>query len=266
MSDVDTIKCPVCASQIDGEVHACERCDTPHHVDCWEYAGGCAIFGCVPSEIVRTKGQELDLSALQRSTGKLISFYRVSSVIYVLASSFFLSFPIVSLLALKYISVTNDVAVLDKAVLLFFTILEKSWSVVVALVIVGVIAKSYYHYTVRADLNCAVEPQIKAPVAVLNQVSPSPFQQKTQSILKLIIKCSHFLSIPAFIVLGGLLVWNLVGTVEYFGYTAIYALFLLYFTMLVLNPIQTAHDNLLYLNSLENRFAESFKEKNTDFL
>lgn len=40
--------CPVCASIVtDNETqHVCESCSTPHHRDCWEYAGGCAIFGC----------------------------------------------------------------------------------------------------------------------------------------------------------------------------------------------------------------------------
>lgn len=40
--------CPVCACVVsDGEnQHICETCSTPHHKDCWDYAGGCAIFGC----------------------------------------------------------------------------------------------------------------------------------------------------------------------------------------------------------------------------
>lgn len=25
---------------------ACPRCETPHHQECWDWAGGCAIFGC----------------------------------------------------------------------------------------------------------------------------------------------------------------------------------------------------------------------------
>lgn len=41
-------KCPVCKYpllQLD-ELHKCPGCDTPHHVDCWQYNGGCAVFGC----------------------------------------------------------------------------------------------------------------------------------------------------------------------------------------------------------------------------
>src|SRR5688572_24640795 len=42
-----TSRCPVCANAIGGAARACTRCATPHHADCWEYSGGCAIYGCV---------------------------------------------------------------------------------------------------------------------------------------------------------------------------------------------------------------------------
>lgn len=38
--------CPVCACPIEADPVICPRCSTPHHADCWEYSGGCAIFGC----------------------------------------------------------------------------------------------------------------------------------------------------------------------------------------------------------------------------
>lgn len=38
--------CPVCGVPLAGEVRACERCDTQAHPDCWDWAGGCAIYGC----------------------------------------------------------------------------------------------------------------------------------------------------------------------------------------------------------------------------
>lgn len=39
-------RCPVCATGFEGRIRRCERCSTPHHGDCWDYAGGCAVFGC----------------------------------------------------------------------------------------------------------------------------------------------------------------------------------------------------------------------------
>jgi hypothetical protein len=39
--------CPVCASPLDAAPRHCPMCRTPHHRDCWEYFGGCAIYACV---------------------------------------------------------------------------------------------------------------------------------------------------------------------------------------------------------------------------
>src|SRR5687767_3674012 len=39
--------CPVCADSLGESVRPCPRCATPHHLDCWEYSRGCAIYGCV---------------------------------------------------------------------------------------------------------------------------------------------------------------------------------------------------------------------------
>lgn len=39
-------RCPMCGGAVsDGRV-ACRRCRTPHHRECWEYAGGCSMFAC----------------------------------------------------------------------------------------------------------------------------------------------------------------------------------------------------------------------------
>ncbi len=39
--------CKVCLEMIDGgPVVVCSSCRTPHHRECWEYAGGCSIYGC----------------------------------------------------------------------------------------------------------------------------------------------------------------------------------------------------------------------------
>jgi hypothetical protein len=35
-----------CNFEEDSEVKICNICNIPHHKDCWEYAEGCAIFGC----------------------------------------------------------------------------------------------------------------------------------------------------------------------------------------------------------------------------
>lgn len=39
-------RCPVCASSLDGAVTECRTCRTPHHHECWRYAGGCSTYAC----------------------------------------------------------------------------------------------------------------------------------------------------------------------------------------------------------------------------
>lgn len=39
-------RCPVCATSLAHDVVQCARCETPHHRECWEYAGRCAVFAC----------------------------------------------------------------------------------------------------------------------------------------------------------------------------------------------------------------------------
>jgi len=47
--------CPVCACPIEADtpddpLEICPRCRTPHHHDCWEYNGGCAVYACRDAE------------------------------------------------------------------------------------------------------------------------------------------------------------------------------------------------------------------------
>jgi hypothetical protein len=48
LATLDTeIICKVCGDAIAGEMVLCRRCRTPHHHECWEYYGSCAIYGCL---------------------------------------------------------------------------------------------------------------------------------------------------------------------------------------------------------------------------
>lgn len=38
--------CPVCRSEVREAARVCVRCATPHHAECFEFNGRCAIFGC----------------------------------------------------------------------------------------------------------------------------------------------------------------------------------------------------------------------------
>ena len=79
MSDCELVspRCPVCATAIDiavdgsvgyesareEDVVACERCETLHHKECWEYAGGCALFGCRPGKGALAKAEAQSLAS-----------------------------------------------------------------------------------------------------------------------------------------------------------------------------------------------------------
>lgn len=39
-------RCPVCRTGLEGAVIRCDRCDVPHHEDCWSYLGHCSVYGC----------------------------------------------------------------------------------------------------------------------------------------------------------------------------------------------------------------------------
>lgn len=38
--------CPVCGEAVGPAPTPCPVCETPHHFDCWEFSGGCGIYGC----------------------------------------------------------------------------------------------------------------------------------------------------------------------------------------------------------------------------
>lgn len=42
----DAPRCRVCGEVLVAEVVWCDDCKTPHHRDCFAYAGRCAVFGC----------------------------------------------------------------------------------------------------------------------------------------------------------------------------------------------------------------------------
>lgn len=46
--------CQVCGTPPEPQdTVVCDRCGAPHHAECWDYNGGCAIFGCKTSAHVK---------------------------------------------------------------------------------------------------------------------------------------------------------------------------------------------------------------------
>lgn len=45
--ELEGARCRVCGDSLFNPVAVCRGCATPHHMDCWRYAGGCATFACL---------------------------------------------------------------------------------------------------------------------------------------------------------------------------------------------------------------------------
>jgi hypothetical protein len=50
--------CRVCGDQLAASIVTCASCQTPHHLDCWQYFGSCSVYGC---------GQKRYLAATRKS-------------------------------------------------------------------------------------------------------------------------------------------------------------------------------------------------------
>lgn len=53
--------CLVCGDALSGPwVVACGRCETPHHRDCFQYAGRCAVYACNSTRAVDANGRKIE--------------------------------------------------------------------------------------------------------------------------------------------------------------------------------------------------------------
>lgn len=43
---IGATQCQVCGDPLLEKVVFCTKCKTPHHLDCWQYFGSCAVYGC----------------------------------------------------------------------------------------------------------------------------------------------------------------------------------------------------------------------------
>lgn len=51
---LEHVICKICGEEIAGhEMVYCQRCKTPHHGDCWQYAGSCSVYGCLEKNFRR---------------------------------------------------------------------------------------------------------------------------------------------------------------------------------------------------------------------
>ena len=53
IGSMDDASCPICSSEIEGQMVLCIRCKTPHCHDCWEYNQKCGMYACDEARFVR---------------------------------------------------------------------------------------------------------------------------------------------------------------------------------------------------------------------
>ncbi len=53
--DCETINCQVCGEALDEEAVYCKSCETAHHLDCWNFVGTCATYGCCEKKYTTEK-------------------------------------------------------------------------------------------------------------------------------------------------------------------------------------------------------------------
>ncbi|MBI3073737.1 MAG: hypothetical protein HYY84_16630 [Deltaproteobacteria bacterium] len=55
-ADLASTSCQVCGEALESDVVTCERCQTPHHEECWTWNKGCSTFGCGERSFNRSEG------------------------------------------------------------------------------------------------------------------------------------------------------------------------------------------------------------------
>jgi hypothetical protein len=43
---LENVICKICGEEISIDLVFCQRCKTPHHGECWQYARSCSVYGC----------------------------------------------------------------------------------------------------------------------------------------------------------------------------------------------------------------------------
>ena len=93
--------CRVCGQTIvGGLLYLCPACETPHHADCWKYAGGCSVFGCLQSSALQEVGgnrPERRYSTAQQLL--LVSLWIPALACLFIGFAFTMEVPVIAILA-----------------------------------------------------------------------------------------------------------------------------------------------------------------------
>ena len=249
--------CPVCGCQCEDEPHICDRCQTPHHQECWDYSGGCAIFGCDEKRWQRS-ATSTDLTVVKGSVKKWINLYQghwyslcaaVGGTVIVMGS---VTLPVWGYRLPAILKAVTKVAVSLQSV-----------GVLLALGgIIGYIIFNILERVSRKDLTSAVNLQEPAngadSRAVVDRLDESTSESSIYSLL---------FTAMGFLLSVALLFGYLRHAFPYRQWYVSYAEATLFLTMGIAFPMalySACRKRLAYISSLQNRLAASLK-KGEDF-
>mgnify|MGYP001546741816 CR=1 FL=1 len=254
-SSFGSVKCPVCATPIIDKPVKCDRCETPHHTDCWTYAEGCAIFGCRNNFI--SKYTENDWCELKNSTQILFGCYSFSIWNSLFAALLTLAFFLVSMATLVFYPSSLPKLFYFSLFLIPATLFYYSVSYLIYIVRIGSTNRS-----ISKLLGKNLSPPDKANIELTNRVE-LPIRLRFLS--HYIDSYNHLIDAAFTISCRLLLVLNLmiIFIKPIRGYPKIMMLlvFLLFFAFLFFGALETTKRGLNRYSILQNQFIASFKRK-----
>ena len=264
MEKLQEIICPVCATAVKDEIASCPRCETPHHPDCWDYTGGCAVFGCDSRGWLPANPEELQ--ELQAGLNGWNWSFRIHWIFYVLMTvSLMIAFTSAGLLGLMKglvdaygigIWLTLRGAFLTISVLTCFSFLASLGGYLLFL-----IPSAYYQYR----LGQKTDQSLKVPQKSVQDVSNRLTMPKTAELVRFVYSSLRKVTTT-------MLIANLLAFVPFmfgadlargFGIGLVVMFFFLFIVRAILlplfeKPMQARHE---YLVTVQNRMLASFKGK-----
>ena len=238
--------CPVCGTSIESNPFYCARCETPHHQDCWEYLGGCAVFGCEPGS-ERLPATQQEWSLLERSAQRALWFYR-AYVFSLLGIGVGAAYSFVHGLLPSFFDFGSA-----GIFTLVFNILPSLFLLICLMTfLLSLLPAIFVRLGLSRSLAGTLSPPQKGRADIIERM-------ELKGILGL---CHRFLSVfkPSILmVLIFIVLIALVSLEHTLGFGDFFSLAIT--LSFILLPLEAARKHLVYLASLQNRFIVSFKEK-----
>ena len=253
------IKCPVCSTVIVGQYRTCERCNTPHHIDCWDYCGGCAIFACRCTPAERKELATLDLKALHGNANSWMFINNTYSRL-LMCSGISIGLVFTSIFVRLIADFIPEIIILNYMlfppgmIMLLFT-----------MVVLPVIAIIENILRRRISYFLTVNPSHtrKVPRTMVDQLSTSRYHRMLFRFNALVTSFVHLLAIPAVIFLVTSMIAIGLGSDILVRLCFSIGLLVILPLLLTAAPILKAHKILILLHSFKNRLTETLKSKLT---